>query len=228
MDFCPRCGAGVLDGMKRCPDCKRPVSTARKSGMAEEMPAAEEKKNAGVFDGDAPKEKRRSIVIKKDIVSFKKLLRVIIALTVIVSAIFSSLTDKEEADIAEAPDYSPAISTAEEQYFFDCTAPGESVYADIVSIFPAYKIYEEEDVYTHFACECVSASGDILWLYITISDYAAFFDSEAWDSIYSDYADEISFPARTIHGFTRYADDLIEDFSKDIGSEMLMEFVSAE
>lgn len=228
MDFCPRCGTGILDGMTRCPECRRPVSAARKSGMAEEMPGQEEKKQAGVFDGDAPKGRSRSIVIKKDIVSFKKLLRVIIALTVIASAIYSSLSDKKEADITEAPDYSPAVSAADEQYFFDCTAPGESVYADIVSIFPAYKIYEEENVYTHFACECVSSSGDTLWLFITISDYVAFFDSEAWDSIHSDYADEISFPARRIYGFTQYADDLIDDFSKDIGSEMYIEFVSAD
>lgn len=25
MDFCPHCGAGVLDGMKRCPECRRSV-----------------------------------------------------------------------------------------------------------------------------------------------------------------------------------------------------------
>ena len=228
MDFCPRCGAGVLDGMKRCPDCKKSVENIRRSGLADDAARPEGKTQAGVFEGEISKEKRRTTRIQKDKKSIKVWLKAAIAIIVVASSIFSSLTDKEETDIAEAPDYSPAISTAEEQYFFDCTAPGESVYADIVSIFPAYKIYEEEDVYTHFACECVSASGDILWLYITISDYAAFFDSEAWDSIYSDYADEISFPARTIHGFTQYADDLIEDFSKDIGSEILMEFVSAE
>ena len=228
MDFCPRCGTGILDGMTRCPECRKPVSAARKSGMAEEMPRQEEKKQAGVFDSEASKGKSRSVATKKDKKGIRKWLRAAIALVVIVSSIFSSLAEKDEEDISEASEYSGAINAADEQYFFDCTAPGESVYADIVSIFPAYKIYEEENVYTHFACECVSASGDTLWLFITISDYVAFFDSEAWDSIHSDYADEISFPARKVHGFTQYADDLIEDFSKDIGSEMLMEFVSAD
>ena len=35
MDFCPRCGAGVIDGMKRCPDCRKAIPAARKSGIAE-------------------------------------------------------------------------------------------------------------------------------------------------------------------------------------------------
>lgn len=227
MDFCPHCGTGVLDGMKRCPECKRPVSTARKSGMAEELPMSEEKKQAGVFDEDAPKRKRRSVVIKKDAVSIKRWLRIAIAVAVIASAIFSNVFDEEDANSSEEIE-SPAISITDEQNFFDCSEAGESVYADIVSIFPAYKIYEEENVYTHFACECVSASGDTLWLYITISDYVAFFDSEAWDTIHSDYADELSFPPRRIYGFTQYADDLIDDFSKDIGSEMYIQFVSAD
>lgn len=227
MDFCPHCGTGVLDGMKRCPECKRPVSTARKSGMAEELPAPEGKKQAGVFDEDAPKRKRRSVVIKKDAVSIKRWLKIAIAVAVIASAIFSNVFDEEDANSSEEIE-SPAISITDEQNFFDCSEAGESVYADIVSIFPAYKIYEEENVYTHFACECVSASGDTLWLYITISDYVAFFDSEAWDTIHSDYADEISFPTRRIYGFTQYADDLIDDFSKDIGSELYIEFVSAD
>ncbi len=228
MEFCPRCGTGILDGMKRCPDCKRPIGNIRRSDLADDVMRPEGKTQARVFEADTSKGKKRSETIKKDRKSVRKWLRVAIAIAVIASAAYSSFAETSDVEITASPEYSPAMSVAEEQYFFDCTTPGESVYADIVSIFPAYKIYEEENVYTHFACECISESGDTLWLYITISDYVSFFDSEAWDSIHSDYADEISFPPRRIHGFTQYADDLIDNFSDDIGSDVLIEFVSAD
>ena len=84
-----------------------------------------------------------------------------------------------------------ATLNAREKYFIaaefdDSTKTNTVVYTDLVRIEPAFGVARgiSSSVYgvTHFddaVCECTTASGETVWLYISIDDYHTYFDPTA-------------------------------------------------
>ena len=114
-----------------------------------------------------------------------------------------------------------------ETKFSSSVSAGEKVYADIVSIWPAFGVYAEGSTYYHhFVCECKTSSGSTVWVYMTCTEYKNNFDSSASTSTYSYYADEVTLsPAKRIRGTAKKAESIMSGLAKETGT-MVMVFSS--
>ena len=128
----------------------------------------------------------------------------------------------------ETTGFSPV--QAEEIEFSSSLESGIDVYADIVSIQPTIgTYYGGSSAYNNFVCKCKTSSGSTMWVFISVSNYKQYFDSEATGYLYVSNVDEIEFdePIR-IHGYTQEADDITKGLSSDIGTSILFSFESTE
>lgn len=157
---------------------------------------------------------------------------VIIGIIAIIIAIASSTPSKSSTSsntttTGTKPSYSqtssrPVSTPAVETCYSSSSEVGSDVYVDIVSIFPGIGIYREGSTnYSHFVCECTTSSGSTVWIYMTTSEYKNNFDSGASTSIYNEYADEVTFSSRRIHGEVMKADNVMSGLSYDTGSKVI-------
>ena len=118
-----------------------------------------------------------------------------------------------------------------EEAFTAATKSMMPVYLDIVSIEPmmgitgSFGILNEEVV-----CWCEMSDGATAWVYMTVDDYNTYFDAEAnLTTPINMQGDKMIFvsPVR-IHGTARVADDLCEDLSTSLESDMLVYFGSVD
>ncbi len=116
-----------------------------------------------------------------------------------------------------------------ETKFSSSVSAGESVYADIVSIFPEIGIYTQgNSYYSYFVCKCKTSSGTTVWVYMTCSEYKNNFDSSASTSIYNQYADEVTFStSKRIHGTAKRAESIMTGLSSDTGT-MVIDYSSVD
>lgn len=131
--------------------------------------------------------------------------------------IFSSLDGDSSRSAANSS------ASAEVLYSSYSAQVGDEVYVDIVSIFPQIGVYSEGSVnYSHFVCECQTSYRTTVWVYMTCSEYQSNFDSSASTSIYSTYADEVTFSSSIrIHGTVKTADSITPDLSSDTGTYVI-------
>ena len=115
-----------------------------------------------------------------------------------------------------------------ESKFTGSSTPGSKVYADIVSIFPEMGIYTQgSSTYTHFVCRCKTSSGGTVWVYMTTSEYKNNFDSSASTSVYNQYAEEVTFSAKRIHGVAKKAEAIMSGLAAET-STMVIDFSSVK
>lgn len=170
------------------------------------------------------------------------LITIIIAIVVaVIIAIASSSGSGSSSSSSSSPSYSssssssssspsssaPSSSTSTEVRFSSNATSGDKVYADIVSIFPEIGIYTEGSTnYSYFVCSCKTSSGSTVWVYMTTSEYKSNFDSSASTSIFTEYAEEVTYSsAKRIHGTAKRAESVMSGLSVDTGS-MLIDFSS--
>jgi hypothetical protein len=110
-----------------------------------------------------------------------------------------------------------------EQKYTSNASVGDSVYIDIVSIFPEYGIYTEgQYIYTDFVCKCKTSSGSTVWVYMTCSEYKNKFDSSVSTMVGALYADEITLsPAKRIHGKVISAESIVDGLASKTGSKVI-------
>ena len=110
-----------------------------------------------------------------------------------------------------------------EQKYTSSASVGDSVYIDIVSIFPEYGIYTQgQYIYTDFVCKCKTSSGSIVWVYMTCSEYKSKFDSSVSTMVGALYADEITLsPAKRIHGKVITAESIIDGLEADTAKKVI-------
>lgn len=125
--------------------------------------------------------------------------------------------------------YSASQTATPETKFSSSSTSGAKVYADIVSIWPAIGIYSEgSSNYSYFVCECKTSSGSTVWVYMTVTEYRNNFDSSASTSVYSSYADEVTYTSsKRIHGIAKKADNIMSGLSSDTGT-MVIDFSSLD
>ena len=161
------------------------------------------------------------------------LIAILIAVAIfVVVGFFSGAESGNSSSSDRKPSsYSPSsYNQSTETRFSSSSKAGNKVYADIVSIFPAIGIYTEgSSTYSNYVCECKTSSGTTVWVYISVSKYRSTFDSDASSSIYSEYAEEITFPSsKRIHGVVKSADSVMHGLSADTGSTLLINFGSVD
>ena len=140
----------------------------------------------------------------------------IIVLIVIISAIANNVGSSSSSSPSSS-NYSSGNTASSETAFSSNSTSGSRVYANIVSIWPAIGIYTEGSTnYTSFVCECKTSSGSTMWVYMTVTEYKNNFDSSASTSIYSSYADEVTYSSSVkIHGTVKKADTIMSGLSSD-------------
>lgn len=147
---------------------------------------------------------------------------------VVVIWLISSLGGGSKKPTSTSSSYSPSRTTVTatavpEKRFSTSSTAGSKVYVDIVSIFPSIGIYTEgSSNYKNFVCECRTSSGTTVWVYMTVSEYRSYFDSDASSSIYNDYADEVTFSSgKRIHGTVKTANSVMAGLSSDTGTYVI-------
>lgn len=110
-----------------------------------------------------------------------------------------------------------------EQKYTSSASVGDSVYIDIVSIFPEYGIYTEgQYFYTDFVCKCKTSSGSTVWVYMTCSEYKNKFDSSVSTMVGALYADEITLsPAKRIHGKVITAESIVDGLASKTATKVI-------
>lgn len=118
---------------------------------------------------------------------------------------------------------SSSSTSTETKYSSSTAKSGDKVYVDIVSIFPEIGIYTQgSSSYSHFVCKCKTSSGSTVWVYMTCSEYKSNFDSSASTSVYSSYADEVTFSSsKRIHGTVKTANNIMSGLSSDTGTYVI-------
>ena len=118
--------------------------------------------------------------------------------------------------------------TPEKMFTLSATS-GESVYADIVSIFPEIGIYTEGmSNYDSFMCKCKTSSGAIVWVHIPCISYKYYFDSSVSTNVSSSYAETITFSSpRRIHGTAKRTETIMDGLASDT-SPMVISFSSID
>lgn len=173
---------------------------------------------------------QRQLNIKKEQEEEKKakfiITIVIIALIACIS-FFSSLGSDSKSSSSTAKTEYPKVQETEVRFSSSATT-GAKVYADINSIFPEIGIYTEgQSYYRSFVCRATTTSGTTVWIHMSVSEYKENFDADAATSIHGMYAEKITLAtAQRIHGKAKRADSVLSGLSKDIGSQMLIDFVS--
>ena len=114
-----------------------------------------------------------------------------------------------------------------ETKFTPSVSDGDTVYVDIVSIFPELGIYTMgSSTYSHFVCKCRTSAGGIVWVYMSCSEYLRNFDATASTDIFTSYAEEVTFTSsKRIRGKAKSAETVVEGLSADTGA-MLIDFSS--
>ncbi len=116
----------------------------------------------------------------------------------------------------------PTAPASKEMKFSSSFTSGTKVYVDIVSIFPSFGIYTQGSFYyTDFVCECKTAAGSTVWVYMTTSEYKTNFDASVSTDIYRNYADEVTFSSKRIHGTVISANTITSDLSADTGTYVI-------
>ena len=107
---------------------------------------------------------------------------------------------------------------------------GDSVYADIVSIFPEIGIYEEgSSDYSEFVCRCVTSTGSTVWVHMARWEYLIYFDSDASTSVFDSSAEEITFSsAIRIHGIVKWSEHVLSGLGSDIGAVHVISLESVD
>lgn len=111
--------------------------------------------------------------------------------------------------------------------FSDAAHPRDKVYVDIVSIWPAIGLYddEEDEEFSEIICGCYTPDGDLVWIYMKGKEYLEYFDSTlSLDVMNSQYEELFFANPKRIHGRVWRADDISDDLSEDIGGEYLIGF----
>jgi hypothetical protein len=144
----------------------------------------------------------------------------------------SSVNTSSQVTTAVATATPKPTATPKSQVAFnvDEASIGDSVYVDIVSIFPSIGIYNEGSTgYTNYACECLTDEGDTVWLYISRWEYILNFDVAVPTSVdSSDGAEEVTFDEpKRVYGIVRSANNLVEGLSEDTG-ELVVRFTSSD
>lgn len=117
----------------------------------------------------------------------------------------------------------PTTPASTETKYSSSAKSGDKVYVDITSIFPEVGIYTSgSSNYTYFVCKCKTSSGSTVWVYMTCSEYKSNFDSSASTSIYSEYAEEVTFSSsKRIHGTVKTANNIMSGLSADTGTYVI-------
>lgn len=117
---------------------------------------------------------------------------------------------------------------ASEVSFSNSVGVGTAVYADVVSIFPAFGIYTEgESYYDSFVCECETSQGSNVWVYISVPEYKRYFDANTPANVGVFYMDEKIFSSsKKIHGKVRKTDTIRSALSIHTGTTTLIDFDS--
>ena len=152
---------------------------------------------------------------------------VVIGIFVVIWLISSLGGGAKKTSTTSSP-YNPSRTTVTatavpETRFSSSSTSGSKVYADIVSIFPSIGIYTEgSSNYKNFVCECRTSSGSTVWVYMTVSEYRTYFDSDASSSIYNEYAEEVTFSrGKRIHGTVKTANSVMSGLSADTGTYVI-------
>ena len=112
-----------------------------------------------------------------------------------------------------------------ETLFKTSLSTGTDVYASISTIFPSLGIYTEgNSFYSYFVCECTTTTGSTIWVYMTVTEYKNYFDSDASNSIYNSEAEEIElvYPKK-IHGTVVSSESVLGGLSSEIGVNRIFE-----
>lgn len=157
------------------------------------------------------------------------LVGIIIAVIIIIIIAVSSGggSGSSSSNSGKSSSYSSGTTqTQTESKFTSSSTSGSKVYADIVSIIPEVGIYTEgSSNYSSLVCKCKTSSGGTVWVYMTTSEYKNNFDSSASTSIYNQYADEVTFSSKRVHGVAKKADTIMSGLASET-STMVIDFSS--
>ncbi len=117
-----------------------------------------------------------------------------------------------------------------ETQFSQTVAPGAYVYESVVSISPEKGLYTDgASTYSGIICKCQTESGNVVWVYMNVTQYQENFDSDLNTSIQNVYAEPVTFSSpKKIWGVAKYANIIVNGLSDEIGVEMLINFTSIE
>jgi FlaG/FlaF family flagellin (archaellin) len=157
------------------------------------------------------------------------LVGIIVAVIIfIIIAVSSGGGGSSKTSPSTSSNNSNSTQAQSESKFTSSSAAGSKVYADIVSIFPEMGIYSQgSSTYTHFVCRCKTSSGGTVWVYMTTTEYKNNFDSSASTSVYNQYADEVTFSTKRIHGVAKKAETIMSGLAAET-STMIIVFSSVK
>ncbi len=154
-----------------------------------------------------------------------KIFGVIVAIIVSI-VIISDITDSGSSTSYSPPSADTVIDDVPSAVSYSSSlSAGTEVYVDIDYIFPAIGIYMQGSTsYYEFVCECRTSSGETVWLHMSVADYRTYFDADASNSIYEEYAEEIFLSTTQVRGTVKRAESVLTGLSTEIGTTKLIEF----